>query len=68
MTSIPDSTVGEDYWNSGLEVTGTKNLHLEVAVTRIQLEVVAVTLKVTWLREVLPMASRVFDPYENPVT
>jgi hypothetical protein len=30
--------------------------------------VVAATSKAPWLRETLPMASRVVDPYENHIT
>jgi hypothetical protein len=32
------------------------------------LEAVAATSEAAWLRETLPMTSRVLDPYENPVT
>jgi hypothetical protein len=34
-TSISSPTVGEECWNYGLEVTGTKNPHLEVTATKI---------------------------------
>jgi hypothetical protein len=36
------------------------SIHLEVAV--------AATSKPAWLWETLPTASRVLDPYENPIT
>jgi hypothetical protein len=42
---------------------------LEAVVTSIQLEAAVVaTSKAPRLRETLPTASRVLDPYENPVT
>jgi hypothetical protein len=62
-TSIPGSKVGEEWWNSGLDTP------LEVVAASIQLEaVVAATSKYAWLHEILPTASQVLDPYENPVT
>jgi hypothetical protein len=70
--SIPSLKVGEECWNSSLD--GRLNavvasIQLEVAVASIQLEVaVAATLKAARLRETLPMASQVLDPYENSVT
>jgi hypothetical protein len=62
-TSIPGSKVGEEWWNSGLDTP------LEVVAASIQLEaVVAATSKYARLHEILPTASQVLDPYENPVT
>jgi hypothetical protein len=70
--SIPDRKVGEEYWNSGLDgrlEMVTPNIQLEAVAANIELEaVVAVTLEAARLQETLPTASRVLDPYENPVT
>jgi hypothetical protein len=45
------------------------SIHLEAVAASIQLEAaVAATSEAARLRETLPMASRVLDPYENPVT
>jgi hypothetical protein len=61
--SILGPKVGEECWNSGLDG------RLEVVAASIQLEVaVTATSKATWLRETLPMASLVLDPYENTIT
>jgi hypothetical protein len=61
--SILVPIVGEECWNSGLDA------QLEVAAASFQLEaVVAATSKSSWLWETLSTASRVLDPYENPVT
>jgi hypothetical protein len=70
--SIPGPTVGEECWNSSLdgqlEVVAA-SIHLEAVVASIHLEVaVAATSKPAWLWETLPTASRVLDPYENPIT
>jgi hypothetical protein len=51
--SIPVWKVGEEYWNFGLDG---------------RLQAVAATLEAAWLQETFPTASRMFDPYENPVT
>jgi hypothetical protein len=51
--SIPVWKVGEEYWNFGLDG---------------RLEEVAATLEAARLQETFPTASRMFDPYENPVT
>jgi hypothetical protein len=72
MISIPSLKVGEECWNSGLdgrlEVVAA-SIQLEAVAASIQLEVaVAATSEATRLQETLPMASRVLDPYENPVT
>jgi hypothetical protein len=62
-TSIPGRKVGEECWNSGL------NGRLETVAASIQLEVaVATTSEAAQLRETLPTASRVLDPYDNTVT
>jgi hypothetical protein len=53
---------GEDCKNSGLDA------RLEAVVVSIQMEAVATTSMSAWLRETLPTASHVLDPYENPVT
>jgi hypothetical protein len=61
--SIPGLKVGEECWNSDLDG------RLEVVAASIQLEAAVVAMsKSTWLRETLPTASRVLDPYENPIT
>jgi hypothetical protein len=45
------------------------SIHMEVVAASIQLEAVVVaTSESTQLRETLPMASWVLDPYENLVT
>jgi hypothetical protein len=45
------------------------SIHLEAATTSIQLEAAVVAMsEATRLWETLPMASRVVEPYENPVT
>jgi hypothetical protein len=69
--SIPGLKV-EECWNSGLdgriEAVAT-SIHLEVVAVSIQLEAAVVaTSKAARLRETLPTASRVLDPYENHVT
>jgi hypothetical protein len=56
VASIPGPMVGDECWNSGLEVAS------------IQLEAVVATSKCARLREIIPMTSRVFDPSQNPVT
>jgi hypothetical protein len=55
VVSVPSWKVGGggECWNSGLDGW---------------LEAVAATSEAAWLRETLPMTSRVLDPYENPVT
>jgi hypothetical protein len=60
VDSIPGRKVGEECWNSGLDS------RLEAVAANIQLE--AATSEGAQLWEALPMASRVLDPYENPVT
>jgi hypothetical protein len=63
VSSIPGQKVGEEYWNSGLDGW------LEAVAASIQLEAVVVaTSKAARLRETLPTASQVLDPYENPIT
>jgi hypothetical protein len=63
VASIPGRKVEDECWYSSLYG------RLEAAVASIQLEAaVAATSEATRLRETLPMASRVLDPYENPVT
>jgi hypothetical protein len=68
---IPGPKVGEECWNSGLDVqleVVAASIHLEAVAAGIQLEAaMAATSKSTWLWETLPTASRVLDPYENPV-
>jgi hypothetical protein len=72
VASILGQKVGEEYWNSGLDgqvETVVANIHLKVVAASIQLEAaVASTLEAAWLRETLPMTSRVLGLYENPVT
>jgi hypothetical protein len=69
--SIPGTKVVEEYWNCGQDgqleaVAG--NIHMEVVAASIHLEAaMAATLKHMRLRETLPTASRVLDPYENTV-
>jgi hypothetical protein len=61
--SIHGWKVGEECWNSDLDD------RLEAVATSIQLETVVVaTSEAARLRETLPTASRVLDPYEKPVT
>jgi hypothetical protein len=62
VVSIPGRKVGE-CWNSGLDD------RLEVVAASIQLEAaVAATSEAVRLQETLPTASRMLDPYENPIT
>jgi hypothetical protein len=51
--SIPSQTVGEECWNSSLDDW---------------LEAVVATAEGARLRETLPTASQVLNPYQNPVT
>jgi hypothetical protein len=51
--SIPSQTVGEECWNSSLDDW---------------LEAVVATAEAARLRETLPTASQVLNPYQNPVT
>jgi hypothetical protein len=45
------------------------SIHLKAVAASIQLEVAVVaTSEAAWLQETLLMASRVLNPYENPVT
>jgi hypothetical protein len=64
--------MGEEYWNSSMDgwlEAIAVSIHLKAVAAGIQLEVVVVaTSEAAWLRETLLMASRVLDPYENPVT
>jgi hypothetical protein len=63
VASIPGRKVEDECWNSGLYG------RLEAVAASIQLEAAVVaTSEATRLQETLPMASRVLDPYENPVT
>jgi hypothetical protein len=64
--------VGEECWNSGLhdqlEVVLT-SIKLEAVTTNIQLEAaVATTPEAIRIRETLPTASQVLEPYEKPIT
>jgi hypothetical protein len=72
VTSIPGLEMGEECWNSGLDgrlEAMAASIHLEAVVASIQLEaIVAAMSKAAQLQETLPRASRVLDPYENPVT
>jgi hypothetical protein len=72
MASIPGPKMGEECWNFGMDYwleAVAVIIHLEAVAGSIQLEVaVATTSKSARLRETLPTASRVLDPYENPVT
>jgi hypothetical protein len=72
VASIPGSKVGEECWNSGLDIrleAVATNIDLETMAVSIQLEAtVAAMSKSAQLQENLPTASRVLDPYENPVT
>jgi hypothetical protein len=72
MASIPGPKMGEECWNFGMDdwlEAVAVIIHLEAVAGSIQLEVaVATTSKSARLRETLPTASRVLDPYENPVT
>jgi hypothetical protein len=70
--SIPDPKMGGVCWNSGpdtrLDVVAS-SIHLLAVLASIQLVVVVVAAsKFAQLQEILPKASRVLDPYENPVT
>jgi hypothetical protein len=71
-TSITGLMVGDECWNSGLDVwlvAVVASIHLEAVAAIIQLEaVMAATLKSARLLETLPMTSRVLDPYANPIT
>jgi hypothetical protein len=71
-TSIPGQKVGEEWWNSDLDdrlEAVAASIHLKVVAASIQLEAAAVaTSEAARLWETLPTASRVLDPYENPVT
>jgi hypothetical protein len=62
--------VREEYWNydlyGWLEAV-TASIHLKEVVASIHLEA-ATTSEAAWLRETLPMASRVMGPCENPIT
>jgi hypothetical protein len=61
--SIPGRKVGEECWNSGLDV------RLEAVAASIQLETaVATKSEAAWSWETLPTTSLVLDPYETPVT
>jgi hypothetical protein len=70
--SIPGPKVGEECWDSSLDgrlEPVVACIHLEVVAASIHLEaVVAATSNSAQLWETLPMASRVLDPYENPIT
>jgi hypothetical protein len=70
--SIPDPKVREECWNSSLNawLEVEEVSILEVVVARIQPDAVAVaaTSKPAQQRETFPTASRVLDPYKNPVT
>jgi hypothetical protein len=70
--SISGPKVGEECWNSGLDArleAVAANIHLEAVVTNILVVVVVVTTSnSSRLWEILPMASWVLDPYENPIT
>jgi hypothetical protein len=69
QVSVPTTSVGEECKNSNLEAIGARNQENEAAgAAKIQLEVVAATSEVARLLEILPMASQVFGPSENPVT
>jgi hypothetical protein len=61
-TSIPGPKVGEECWNSGLDVW------LEAVVASIHLEAMAATSKFARLWETLPTASWVLDLFENHIT
>jgi hypothetical protein len=72
VASIPGLKVGKECWNSGLDdrlEAVASSIDLDAVVANIQLEAAVVaTSKAAWLRETLPTASQVLDPYENPVT
>jgi hypothetical protein len=45
------------------------SIHLKVVTASFQLEAAVVaTLEAAWLWEILPIASQVVGPYENPIT
>jgi hypothetical protein len=67
-----ESHYAMECWNSGLDgwlEAMEASIHLEaVTGSYMQVEVmVATTSKAAGLREALPIASRVLDPYENPI-
>jgi hypothetical protein len=70
--NIFGSRVREECWYSGLDARPeavVTSIHLKVVAANIQLEaMVAATSMSAQLCETLPMASRVLDRYENPVT
>jgi hypothetical protein len=70
--SIPSRKVREECWNSRmdgrLEAVPT-SIQLEAVVASIQLEAVVVAMSgAARLQEILPTASQLLDPYENPIT
>jgi hypothetical protein len=69
--SIPALKVGEECWNSSLDArleVVVASIHLDEVEANIQLQVAVVaTSKYARLRETLPTASQVLDPYENSI-
>jgi hypothetical protein len=69
--SIRSQKVGEECFNSGLDgrlEVVVASINLKAVAANIHLEAVTAPSKAARLWETLPTASRLVDPYENPIT